>query len=586
MSRRAAACCAALLTLASLMQGESNPVGNYFRHRFTADGKQIGEVEGLSERIRDGRLHLRLRDFLELVLKNSTDIQITRLDTFTAANQIVSAKAPFDPSITAAFTAQRSISPLFFQSGGSTIPLGNGSTTGGSGSSNGGGSNSGGGGGNGGGSASAIINLPQTINSLSQNSSLLYSQLLPTGQTIGSSFNVNRSSGNSYFSPLTFGNLNFSITQPLLQNRRNLQFRTPLIIARTQLVITSEQSEATIGTAMAAAARQYWSAVQARDGIRVAQMTLDLARKSYDRDKLALQLGALAKLDIYQSQTQVAERNRDLLQAQYTYKIALDGLRRFIGADLTPQLRNTELVIEDDASAVPPKDAILPFEEALQKGLRLRPEAKAAGQRIDIDKLSARAARDALLPRLDLSLQGGATGPGLNQLTPGNSVGVPVNVPYPGIADTLHDVLAFSYPSYGFGLTLTFPFRNSTAAANLSDSLVGKARDEYNKRLTQQQITLDVRQAINSIELAQASIDAAVQARDLAKLNVQAEQQKYELGSITAFELLDAQTRLASAESALINTYVTYQQAYVDYQRATWTLLDGLGMVVETPKVK
>ena len=582
MSRRAGACCAALLTLGSLLQGESNPVNNYFRHRFTAEGKQISDVEGLNERIRDGRLHLHLRDFLELVLKNSTDIQITRLDTFTAANQIVSAKAPFDPSIIAAFTTQRSISPLFFQSGGSTIPLGSGSSAGNGGS----GDNGGGGSGSGGGGASAIINLPQTINSLSQNSSLLYSQLLPTGQTIGSSFNVNRSSGNSYFSPLTFGNLSFTLTQPLLQNRRNLQFRAPLMIARTQLVITSEQSEATIGTAVASAARQYWSAVQARDSIRVAQMTLDLARKSYDRDKLALQLGALAKLDIFQSQTQVAERNRDLLQAQYTYKIALDGLRRFIGADLTAQLRSTELVIEDDASAVPSKDAILPFEEALQKGLRLRPEAKAAGQRIDIDKLSARAARDALLPKLDLSIQGGSTGPGLNQLTPGNSVGVPVNVPYPGIADTLHDVLAFSYPSYGFGLTLTFPFRNSAAAANLSDSLIGKARDEYNKRLTQQQITLDVRQAINSIELAQASIDAAVQARDLARLNVQAEQQKYELGSITAFELLDAQTRLASAESALISTYVTYQQAYVDYQRATWTLLDGLGMVVETPKVK
>ncbi len=55
-------------------------------------------------------------------------------------------------------------------------------------------------------------------------------------------------------------------------------------------------------------------------------------------------------------------------------------------------------------------------------------------------------------------------------------------------------------------------------------------------------------------------------------------------GSITAFELLDSQSRLASAESALSNAYVTYQEANVNYQRATWTLLDGLGMVVEMPK--
>jgi hypothetical protein len=43
---------------------------------------------------------------------------------------------------------------------------------------------------------------------------------------------------------------------------------------------------------------------------------------------------------------------------------------------------------------------------------------------------------------------------------------------------------------------------------------------------------------------------------------------------------------LANSQSALLTTYVAYQQAYVSYQRATWTLLDGMGMVLETPKVK
>jgi outer membrane protein TolC len=86
--------------------------------------------------------------------------------------------------------------------------------------------------------------------------------------------------------------------------------------------------------------------------------------------------------------------------------------------------------------------------------------------------------------------------------------------------------------------------------------------------------------------LADASIEAAVRARDLARKNVAAEQQKYELGTITAFEVLDSQTRLATSESALLQAYVTYQQAYIDYERATWSLLDGLGIVVETPVVR
>ena len=84
----------------------------------------------------------------------------------------------------------------------------------------------------------------------------------------------------------------------------------------------------------------------------------------------------------------------------------------------------------------------------------------------------------------------------------------------------------------------------------------------------------------------EAIIEAAKSARDLAEKNVEAEQQKYELGSITAFEVLDSQTRLASAESALLNAYVGYQQAYISYQHATSTLLDGLGIILETPRVR
>ncbi len=567
-----------LLLLAFLLASicDAQSIKNYIKHRFSANQVEISDIQGLQQRVHDGKLHLRLHDFLELVLKNATDVQVTRLDVYTAADQITAAKSPFDPTIGLQFNTLRSVSPLFFGGGGFG---GTGSTTGsgateGSGQTNGVGGNS-------------LVNvvLPETISSLSQNSAITYQQLLPTGQTISTNFSVNRSSGDGFPFPAIFGSLNVQITQPLWQNRTNLQFRAPLTIARTQLIISSEQSEATIGDTVAAAARQYWDAILARDNIRVQEQTVALAQKSYEHDKKALDLGAIAKLDILQSETQVAERNRDLVQARFQYKAALDALRRLIGADLTPALRDTDIVLEDDPSMVPPKSSILPFEQALAQATQVRPESKAAQQKLSIDDLSARVARDQLKPQLNLSLQGGATGPGLNQIGVGSTIGTTSNTPFPGLAETLKQTLAFDFPSYGFGLQFNFPLRNSTAQANLADSLVSRARDRYQKRLTQQQIIFDVRQALDSIELSDASISAAITARDLAQKNVEAEQQKYVLGSITAFELLDSQTRLASSESALLNAYVTYQEAYINYQRATWTLLDGYGIIVQSPKV-
>jgi outer membrane protein len=505
--------------------------------RFHPDTVKIRDVEGISEHVVGGKLHLKLKDFLELVLKNSTDVNLTRLDVYTAADQVQAAKAVYDPTLQFGFNTFRSVAPQASELSGA-----------------------------------------DTLSTLTQNSFLNYQQTVTTGQTFNGGFNATRSSSNNSFNflnPNLNGSLNLSATQPLLQNRDNIQRSAPILIARTQLLITSDQSEAHISNDLASAAIQYWDSIRARDNIGVLRQTLDLAEKSYERDKKALDLGALASLDIYQSETQVAERNRDLITAEYSYTAALDGLRTLIGADLTPELRKMEIVLDDDPAALPSKGLIVPFEEALAAALRVRPELTAAHRRITVDDLNARVARNLLLPRVDLTAQGAASGLAGNQPPASNT----------GIGTALSQTLGFNFPGYGAGLQVTLPLHSKAAQAQLADALVNKTRDAYTERQVQQQITQDVRQALNAIDLANASIDAAVRARDLAQKNVEAEQQKYELGSITAFEVLDSQTRLASAESAVLNAFVGYQEAFINYQRATAVLLDGLGMALETPKV-
>jgi outer membrane protein TolC len=260
---------------------------SYFSRKTESRQVKVREVEGLDKHIIEGKLHLRLHDFLELVLKNSADIQITRMDVYTAAAAVTAAEAPFDPFLNPSFTTLRTLnppSPFFFTQG--------------------------------------------AFSNLNEQSNINYSQLLPTGQTIGSTFQVDRISGDGYSSPELFGTLNFSITQPLLRNRTNIENRGPITLARSQLNVTSQLSEATIGSGVADAARQYWSAVLARDSIRVQEQTVGLAQKAFERDKKALDLGAISRLDIFQSETQVAERNRDLIAARFQYTAALDGRRR------------------------------------------------------------------------------------------------------------------------------------------------------------------------------------------------------------------------------------------------------------------
>ena len=81
-------------------------------------------------------------------------------------------------------------------------------------------------------------------------------------------------------------------------------------------------------------------------------------------------------------------------------------------------------------------------------------------------------------------------------------------------------------------------------------------------------------------------MEAARVSRDLSQQNVDAEQMKYQLGTVTAFELLTAQSQLATVENSLVNAYVNYQKAIVAYRRAIWTTLDDSGFVFETPKLR
>jgi len=525
-----------LLTLPAFSQ---DFVRDYLHHRFTAQDLAVRPVAGLPERITDGKLHLRLPDFLTLVLKNSPSIQVTLLNTYTAEDALIGARAPFDPLLNLNFQTNRSVESL---SGGGTFIL------------------------------------PQTISSLNQTSFINYQQLLPTGQTIQTDFTANRSSGDGYNYPTLFGSLNFTVTQPLLQNRTNLQFLTPIRIAKTQILITAKQNAATINNSLEQVAVQYWNAVLARENIHVAQQSLDLARKSYDHDKLALDLGAIPKLQIHQSESTVADRERALVQAQYSYQVLLDGLRNSIGADLTRQMRDIEIVLDDDPSELPDKTTILPFEEALAKALRTRPEVDVATGNLRIDDLNAKASRDQLLPVVNLQAQGGASGPAFNLLSAGGVVGQVSAAPPPGLGATLQQILQFQSPSYGASVTATFPFHNPAAQQSLADALVSRAKNRYLQRQTQEQITLEVRQAVHNMELADATIKAALRARDLLRQNADAEQQRYQLGDTTSFELLTSQSNLAAGESTLISAYVSYQQAYIDYQRATETLLTTFGM--------
>src|SRR5690606_32720560 len=142
-----------------------------------------------------------------------------------------------------------------------------------------------------------------------------------------------------------------------------------------------------------------------------------------------------------------------------------------------------------------------------------------------------------------------------------------------GLGDALAQLLDFRFPTYQASLVINLPLRNRQASADLADATIQKRRDLYQLRAIEQDIRLDVVQAIAGVEQSKAGVEQATVARDFAQQRLDAEQQKYDLGVTTAFIVLDAQDRLLQSEADLLDQSIAYRRAMLALYLSTGELL-------------
>jgi outer membrane protein TolC len=194
-----------------------------------------------------------------------------------------------------------------------------------------------------------------------------------------------------------------------------------------------------------------------------------------------------------------------------------------------------------------------------------------------------------LKPNLALTAQYGATGrggpyhPRDGFILPDGSVVSSLNpaiIPG-GWGGALDQLFGFGFPAYGIGLQLNLPLRDRRAAADYADALVARKTDMLRLRNTEQTVRLDVLNAINQVENSRAAIELAKVSLDFANKRVEADQKKYDLGTITIFFLLDSQNALTQAQSNLVNQTVNYRKNLTNLLRFTGELLTERGIVVQ-----
>jgi len=497
--------------------------------------EKLAPPEHLKDYVKNGKLSIGLRDAVILALENNSGVRIEETQIEAQKFTLLSAYQPFDPLLQSIVNANRYSTPTDSELQG----VGQSSNA--------------------------------ALNSLTQLGQVSYSQMFKTGTNINGTFSSTRYSTNdsfNYFNPYFDSTLTFQFTQPLLRNFGIFANTAPLIIARRTLQQSRAGFEGQVNDAIFQAVVQYWAVVQARGNLEVEQESLNLAEASYQRDKRALELGALPPLDIYRSQSEVASRHLQAIQGEYTLKQVEENLRLTIGASQDPAIYALAL----DLTERPEPGGVLDstsMDEALKSALDGRPEIEAAGYALENDATSINFAHNQLLPSLSFAGFYESTGLGGNQY----DLNTGAIISRGGFGSSFDQLSGFGFPGYGLSLTLNLTLKNRGAEANLGAALVSRRRDLYAARQTREQITQQVSNAVHQLEEAKLTLEAGKVSHDLAQKSLAAEQRKYELGAETNFFVLDAQSKLAQADLDLLQTQINYQVARAAVDHATGSLL-------------
>lgn len=505
--------------------------------------EKLPASDHLKAYIENGKLRLSLRDAIVLTLENNSDIQLEETQIESRKFSLLSAYQPFDPLLQSTLNVSRVSSPTYSQL------QGVGQTT------------------------------NATLNSLSQVGQVSYTETFKTGTNIVASMSAGKNSTNSsfnFFNPYVNSSLSLQFTQPLLRNAGRFANTAQLKIARRALSQSRSIFEAEVNDAIQQVIGQYWIAVQARGALEVQQRALDLAEVSYKRDKRSLELGALPPLDISRSESEVAARKVQEIQAAYALTQAEEALRITIGADQDPQFQSLGFELTENPQPAGDLENV-ELDRVLAEALQNRPEVKSASDALSIDDTSIRLARNRLKPDLSLSGQYQSNGLGGNQY----DLVTGVLTSPGGFGSSFNQLFGFGFPGYGGSLTLNFPIKNRAGQARLGNALVAKTHDLYGSRQVQEQITRQVRDAVNQLTETRLALGAATTSFDLAKKSLAADQRKFELGSETNFFVLDSQERLAQAELVLLQAQINYQVALAAIRHATADLLSPYHLQME-----
>ncbi len=302
----------------------------------------------------------------------------------------------------------------------------------------------------------------------------------------------------------------------------------------------------------------YWRYVSAREAISVVEKSLEVAEEQLKQIESRIEVGDLPRNEAAVARAEVALRKQNLIDAHSLLAEQRYTLLRLIDpAQLALPSVSLDAVSRPDADLYDAPDQA----DSLLLAVQSRPEIREAELRLRRGELDTVVTRNGLLPRLELFINLGKT----------------------GYADTFRESFR-DLDGEGYDVTIGLEFSHALGnrSAKGADivALMNVRQGEEALANLRDLVRFDVLIALNELERARKQIAASAETRGYREQTLQAERDRFEVGTSTALNVALAQRELVRSQIDEIEARVAGRIALIRLYLAEGSLLERRGLTV------
>jgi len=416
----------------------------------------------------------------------------------------------------------------------------------------------------------SLLNGGSRVTNEVANANVSINHALPWfGTTYTAAFNNGRTNTTSTFATLNpqfTTQLTATLTQPLLRDFKIDNTRNQLLTGAITREVTDITLRTRITNTTATTKNAYWDLLAAIRAIEAAKKSLALAENLIEDNRVRVEVGTLAPMDIISAQAEAATRRQTLTQAEATRRTAELVLKRLIVSETTDPIWRATIDPIDMVRVAP---TTINLESAVTTALGQRTDLMTARKNLSSNDINIRYLRNQMLPALNAAATLGTRGLGGNQFI--REGGVVTGTIPGGWPEAFAMMRQFEYPNWTLGVTLSYPIGKSTQEAAYARAKLQYQQSQAQIRALELTVATEVTNAALLVESTLRSMEAARAARELQEKRLENEQSKFEVGMSTNFFVVQAQRDLLDAQISELRATLNYQKALVGFERVQQT---------------